>query len=330
MILYYWPPRLGETDIDHGSRRCKRSIWFVGENKSGDYAFKHALVRDALYNSLLSDARMALHLKIAEEIERRSDNRLTEVTEILAHHYGHTDRVKKAFAYLSMSGSKSLGVYSLDEATKYFTATLALIDKKLDCASDDQLADFLVPYSLLLNMLLRSKMMIEVRQRYLKRIDRLGDDARVVLIHHHFVFALLWSARYSEAVAAQRANSLIASRLGDSLSKAYALAGEIYASTLADTPMPLHAYEALKRELMIATSETSDAYIQSWARFVIGWEEIHRGRMIEAQNAARELMQVGQRLNDPRTTGFGLAVLSWIALTSDSYVEALKWSDQSF
>ena len=93
--------------------------------------------------------------------------------------------------------------------------------------------------------------------------------------------------------------------------------------------MSLDAYEALKRELMIVASETSDAYIQSWARFVVGWEEIHRGRMIEAQNAARELMQVGQRLNDPRTTGFGLAVLSWIALTSDSYAEALKCSDQS-
>src|SRR5450631_2754055 len=57
------------------------------EGKSGEYAFKHALVRDALYQSLLTGPRAALHLKIAEEIERRSGNSLAEVMETLAHHY---------------------------------------------------------------------------------------------------------------------------------------------------------------------------------------------------------------------------------------------------
>ena len=104
------------------------------ESKSDDYAFKHALVRDALYQSLLSEARTSLHLKIAEEIERRSGNRLIEVAEVLAHHYSQTDRTDKAFAYLSMAGSKSLSVYSLDEAATYFTAALALLDKNPDCA----------------------------------------------------------------------------------------------------------------------------------------------------------------------------------------------------
>ena len=94
----------------------------------------------------------ALHLKIAEEIERRSGNRLTEVAEVLAHHYSQTDRAEKAFAYLSMAGSKSLSVYSLDEATTHFAAALALLDKNPDCASDDQVAEFLVSYTLLLNM----------------------------------------------------------------------------------------------------------------------------------------------------------------------------------
>ena len=42
---------------------------------------------------------MLLHLKIAEEIERRSSNRLTEVAEVLAHHYSQTDGTDKAFAY---------------------------------------------------------------------------------------------------------------------------------------------------------------------------------------------------------------------------------------
>ena len=104
-------------------------------------------MRDALYQGLLSEARSALHLKIAEEIERRSGNRLIEVAEVLAHHYRQTDRADKAFAYLSMAGTKSLGVYSLDEAATHFTAALALLDKNADCAADDQVADFFVAFS---------------------------------------------------------------------------------------------------------------------------------------------------------------------------------------
>ena len=96
----------------------------------GDYSFKHALVRDALYQSLLSEPRTALHLKIAEEIERRSGNRLTEVAEVLGPSLSPDAQDDKAFAYLSMAGSKSLGVYSLDEAATHFAAALALLRQK--------------------------------------------------------------------------------------------------------------------------------------------------------------------------------------------------------
>jgi len=269
-----------------------------------------------------------LHLKIAVEIERRSGNRLAEVAEVLAHHYSQTDHVGKAFAYLSMAGSKSLSVYSLDEAAAYFTAALALLDKNPDCASDDQVADFLVPYTLLLNMSLKVKVMIEVLERYLARIDRLGDDLRAVLIRHQNIFALLWNTRYREAAAMQGETSPIADRLGDNRSKAYSLAGEIHVSTIV-APKSLPEFEVLKSEAIKAASATADAYIQNWTRFVIGWEEFHRGRMNDARDAARELMQVGRLLNDPRSTGQGLNLLSWIALVSDSYAEALEYSEKS-
>ena len=134
---------VGETDVDAQLAAMQALDLVRREGKSSDYEFKHALVRDALYQSLLTEPRKALHLKIAEEIERRSGNRLIEVAEVLAQHYSQTDRAEKAFAYLSMAGTKSLSVYSLDEATTHFTAALALLDKNQDCAADNQVADFL-------------------------------------------------------------------------------------------------------------------------------------------------------------------------------------------
>ena len=76
------------------------------EGRSSDYAFKHVLLRDALYHSLLTDRRAELHLKIAQGLEKRSEGRLTEVAETLAHHYVRTDRNSVAFAYLAMAGAE--------------------------------------------------------------------------------------------------------------------------------------------------------------------------------------------------------------------------------
>ena len=298
------------------------------EGRSNDWIFKHGLVRDALYQSLLTQARSALHLKIAQEMERRSGNRLTEAAERLAHHYCQTARADRAFTYLLMAGNKSLSVYSLDEATTHFATALRLLDKDPDCASDDQVTEFLVSYTFLLNMTAQIKVTIDVAERYLARVDRLEDDERAVLIRHNYAFALLWNTRYRVVPGVQRQALQMAERLGSSRAKAYALAAEILFSTIV-APKPSNEFESLKKQAIKAASETTDAYIQNWTRFVVAWEEFHQGRMNEARDSARELMEVGRRLDDPRSTGLGLCVFALIALLSDAYTEALEYSEQS-
>jgi hypothetical protein len=61
----------------------------------------------------------------------------------------------------------------------------------------------------------------------------------------------------------------------------------------------------------------------------IGFAEAVRGRMNDARDAASKLMQCGRLLNDPRSTSIGLWLLSLIALISESYAEALEYSEQS-
>ena len=51
--------------------------------------------------------------------------------------------------------------------------------------------------------------------------------------------------------------------------------------------------------------------------------------MNQARDWALELLEVGRMLSDPRSTGFGLNLLAFIALVSDSPAEALEYSEQS-
>jgi hypothetical protein len=141
------------------------------------------------------------------------------------------------------------------------------------------------------------------------------------------VQALFWNTRYREAAAVQRKLLSIVNRLGDSRSKAYGLASEILVSTI--FAAPLDEFETLKKETMRAVSDTTDAYIHHWSRLLIGWQETNRGRVNEAREAAHELMRHGSSIDDPRSTGLGLWLLSRIAYFADSYVEALEYSEQS-
>ena len=93
--------------------------------------------------------------------------------------------------------------------------------------------------------------------------------------------------------------------------------------------MPLYEFELVKRETLILFSETTDPYYQNGIRWLIGIDEVTRGRLNEARNLARELMQVGQSLDDPRSIGLSLLLLSMIALASGSYADALEYSEQS-
>ena len=51
--------------------------------------------------------------------------------------------------------------------------------------------------------------------------------------------------------------------------------------------------------------------------------------MTKAREAAEELMAVGRRLNDPRSTGFGMMLQSWIAQLSGDYPSALEFADKA-
>jgi hypothetical protein len=300
-----------------------QALDLVYPEASGEYAFKHALVRDALYQSLLTGPRTALHMKVAEEVERRSGNRLAEVAEILAHHFSQTERDDKAFAYLAMAAAKSLRVYSLDQASEYGAAAIALLDKNPDCADDEQVADLFVNYTLCLNMLMRVISLTETVERFAHRLYGLGDSPKRILITHHYVLTLLYRKRYREAHAAQAELLALANRLGDAKSMAYALASEIHSSTFT-APKTAEDFKTVSRQAVAAASAVNDAYIQMFVRFAIGWEEFHRGRMAEAHQAADELMAAGRQMNDPRSIGMGLAVKAWAALTSDDYAGALE------
>src|SRR5258708_12295990 len=68
------------------------------------YVFKHAVIQDVAYNSLLRERRRELHRAVGEAIEELYADRLGEHYEELAHHFVNGEAWDKALEYLVRSG----------------------------------------------------------------------------------------------------------------------------------------------------------------------------------------------------------------------------------
>jgi predicted ATPase len=166
------------TTVDDRLAHLHRLDLIHVEDRSGEIVFKHALVKDALYGSMLNERRTLLHLKIATEIERLSDNRLFEVAEQLAHHYRLTERNDKAFRYLAMAGQKSLRIYSLEAAVKYFEDALVLVEAHPQCADDVAVLGVLADLSVVLILMLLPGRLARLVQQHRARVDQVGLCSR--------------------------------------------------------------------------------------------------------------------------------------------------------
>ena len=89
------------------------------------YPFKHALVQDAAYGTLLREPRRALHARIAEVLESRFAEIAESQPELLARHC--TGLVEKAAGLWGKAGQRSLARSALIEAAAQLTRALAQI-----------------------------------------------------------------------------------------------------------------------------------------------------------------------------------------------------------
>ena len=92
-----------------------------------NYVFKHALVQDAAYGTLLREPRRALHARIAETLESRFAEIAERQPELLARHYYEAGQIEKAASLWAKAGQRSLARSALVEATEQLSRALDLI-----------------------------------------------------------------------------------------------------------------------------------------------------------------------------------------------------------
>src|SRR5450631_3357204 len=98
-----------------------------GVPPQASYLFKHALVQDAAYGTMLREPRRALHARIAETVESRFAETSESQPEILARHCTEAGLIEKAAGLWGKAGQRSLDRSALVEAAAQFTRALEQI-----------------------------------------------------------------------------------------------------------------------------------------------------------------------------------------------------------
>ncbi|MCH8845032.1 MAG: AAA family ATPase, partial [SAR324 cluster bacterium] len=92
-----------------------------------EYMFKHVLMQNVVYETLLLRQRKSMHSLVGRAIEALYADRLEEHYEALAHHYACSDDTARAVEYLDKAGDKAAGYFSLPEARKQFREAVQLL-----------------------------------------------------------------------------------------------------------------------------------------------------------------------------------------------------------
>jgi class 3 adenylate cyclase len=130
-----------ESTLQHElSRLVKAELLYQrGLPPRATYLFKHALIRDTAYESLLKRTRKQYHQKIAHAFEERFPETAEAQPELLAYHFTLSEAWDRAFVYLVRSGDKARQVYANQEAITFYTQAIEASGRITPALDDVQL-----------------------------------------------------------------------------------------------------------------------------------------------------------------------------------------------
>ena len=127
-----------------------------------EYRFKHALIQEAAYRTLLAADREALHCKAMRWLEERYSENRDEVLGLLAYHALAGNAEDEAVLYLTRAGDRARLEWALDAAIGHYRALLPLLERR---GADQEIALVLLKLAIALHTSLRFAEANETYQR---------------------------------------------------------------------------------------------------------------------------------------------------------------------
>jgi predicted ATPase/class 3 adenylate cyclase len=187
------------------ARLVDAGLLFVEHNPRGEtYAFKHALIQDAAYESLLRTTRVQYHRHIAQALTEQFSAMVETTPELLAHHYTQAGMIAESVPYWLGAGQRARYASANPEAIAHLTTGLDLL---ADLPAGPERADTELQFRLTLGpayMAIRGYAAPEVEacyQRARELCRELGDTPQLVPVLHGLWTYHIVRAQHADALA---------------------------------------------------------------------------------------------------------------------------------
>jgi tetratricopeptide (TPR) repeat protein len=261
-----------------------------------EYIFKHALIQEVAYNSLLQKRRRDIHEQIGKAIEEIYSDRIEEFYEMLAFHFAKTELTDTAIRYLSLAAEKASERFAHSEAVVWLEDAIELTDHLPDKDRDSCCSDLVIRLADSLFYLGRRNDSIESLLNHedrLKRIQRpdleckyflylsrnysfQGDRERAL---HHAQRSLEEAKRVEDKESMGRAYVLMALETG--------FAGSIKQGI------------TYSEQAVLILENTEDHRYLAMAYYLLGFQSIYHGDFRRAKDAATHLGALSEEMGDP-------------------------------
>jgi len=103
-----------------------------------EYLFRHALVQDAAYGSLLKSDRKKLHQGVGEVLEKLYSHQLDELAATLALHFEKAGACEKSLQYFTRAGDRASESYANTEAIAFYQSAITQAEQLFKQAKDEK------------------------------------------------------------------------------------------------------------------------------------------------------------------------------------------------
>jgi len=284
-------------------------------NRGDTLVFKHALIRDAAYNSLLRSTRQSYHGRIAAVLRDRFTDEVSARPDLVAHHLTNAGEDEDAVTFWKMAGQQAVTQAAVREAAEHYEQAINCL-RRLPTTLDRQQRE--LELQIVLGPLLMSVhgwASVEVEracERALALAEELGRDDR-----SYPAMWGLWTVRFvrgelAPALEAAERVLQIAQASGVPMieltghhATSYTLVfrGE-FERALEEADAGLRLFDVEQERLLAHTFSLSSSVALRASRGHALWM---LGRVVEAEDAWAAMLQLGRELQHPPSLAAALA-----------------------
>ncbi len=308
-----------------------------GVLKSLTYTFKHILIQETTYNSLLKSKRKELHGRTAEILEQESSGVGQTQPALLAYHYTEAGNLEKAVPYWTLASRQSLSRFALQEAIEQSRSGISLLASLPESAARAALE---TPLQSILGTALLSTYgyadprVRKVFTRALALCEQIGDAPQLFKVAVGLWMYYLIAGQLDEAFDLSQRLQRIADTTDDPaqhLQARYCQAFVLYYRADFLTAKS-HLETALKGELAdydYASQSASGDDTRIHVRVVLALINWHLGFVKTAVSQARDAIRIAREMKHPWGVTFATFFSTWLHQMRLDARETLRFAEDA-